>query len=108
MDGCGLSARSTENSESHLAAEWQSSRSTAENEKRLPHPATVGRRDRRSDATKKKNGQQRMGVPVTHRRPYVPGQRAAYAAESAETGGAAPHPIPRSPSPVCQAHDKNF
>ena len=29
----GLPARSTENSESHLSAEWQSSRSPAENEK---------------------------------------------------------------------------
>ena len=33
----------------------QSGRSPAENEKRLPHPAPVGRRDRRSDAAKKKN-----------------------------------------------------
>ena len=39
-----------------------------------------------------------MGIPIAKRRPYVPGQRAAYAAESAETGGAAPHPIPRSPT----------
>ena len=46
-------ARSTENSTSHLTAER--GRSPAENEKRLPHPAPVGRRDRRSDAAKKKN-----------------------------------------------------
>ena len=30
-----------------------------------------------------------MGIPVPRRRPYVPGQRAAYAAKSAETRGAA-------------------
>ena len=35
-----------------------------------------------------------MGVPVTNRRPHVPGQRPAHATKSAETGGAAPHPIP--------------
>ena len=39
-----------------------------------------------------------MGIPVTHRRPHVTGQRAAHAPAGAETGGAAPHPIPRSPS----------
>ena len=72
VDGCGLPARSTENSESHLSAEWQSSRSPAENEKRLPHTAPVGGCDRRSDATKKKNGQQRMGIPIAHRRPLCP------------------------------------
>ena len=31
---------------SHLSAEWQSSRSPTENEKRLPHTAPVGRCDR--------------------------------------------------------------
>ena len=87
MDGHGLPARSTENSESHLSAEWQSGRSPAENEKRLPHTAPVGGCDRRSDATKKKNGQQRMGIPVPNRRPHVPGQRSAYAPAGAETGG---------------------
>ena len=46
---------------------------------------------------KKKNGQQRVGIPIAKRRPYVTGQRAAHAAKSAETGGTAPHPIPRSP-----------
>ena len=49
-----------------------------------------------------------MGIPIAKRRPYVPGQRAAYAAESAETGGAAPHPLSRPPPPVCQAHDKKY
>ena len=39
-----------------------------------------------------------MGVPVTHRRPHVPGQRSTHAPAGAEPGGAAPHPIPRSPS----------
>ena len=38
-----------------------------------------------------------MGVPVTNRRPHVPGQRIAHAPAGAETGRAAPHPIPRSP-----------
>ena len=36
----------------HLAAERQSSRSPAENEKRLPHPAAVGRCDKRSENAK--------------------------------------------------------
>ena len=39
-----------------------------------------------------------MGVPVTNRRPHVPGQRPAHAPAGAETGCAAPHQIPRSPS----------
>ena len=38
-----------------------------------------------------------MGVPVTHRRPHVTRQRPAHAPAGAETGRAAPHPIPRSP-----------
>ena len=38
-----------------------------------------------------------MGIPIAHRRPRVPGQRPAYAPAGAETGWAAPHPIPRSP-----------
>ena len=38
-----------------------------------------------------------MGVSLAKRRPHVPGQRATYAAESAETGGAAPHPLSRPP-----------
>ena len=94
VDGRGLPARSTENSESHLSAERQSSRSPTENEKRLPHAAAVGGCDRRSDATKKKNGQQRVGIPIAKRRPHVPGQRPANAPAGAETSGAAPHPIP--------------
>ena len=39
-----------------------------------------------------------MGVPVTNRRPYVTGQRVAYAPAGAETGGAATDTIPR-PAP---------
>ena len=38
-----------------------------------------------------------MGIPIAHRRPYVTGQRPAHAPAGAETGRAAPHPIPRSP-----------
>ena len=56
MDGRGLPARSTENSESHLAAERQGSRSPTENEKRLPHTAAVGRRDKRSENAKVQGG----------------------------------------------------
>ena len=52
VDGCGLPARGTENSESHLSAEWQSSRSPAENKKCLPHAAPVGRCDKRSENAK--------------------------------------------------------
>ena len=39
-----------------------------------------------------------MGIPIAHRRPYVTGQRPAHAPAGAETGRAAPHPLPRSPS----------
>ena len=39
-----------------------------------------------------------MGVPVTNRRPHVAGQRSAYAPAGTKASGAAPHPIPRSPS----------
>ena len=39
-----------------------------------------------------------MGIPVPRRRPHVPGQRPAHAPAGAETGGAAPHPIPRPPA----------
>ena len=39
-----------------------------------------------------------MGIPIAHRRPHVTGQRPAHAPAGAETGGTAPHPIPRSPS----------
>ena len=38
-----------------------------------------------------------MGIPIAKRRPHVPGQRPAHAPAGAETGWAAPHPIPRSP-----------
>ena len=69
-------------------------RGPTENEKRLPHPAAVGRRDRRSKGTEKQGGKQQMGIPVTHRRPYVTGQRPAYAAKSAETGGIATDTLP--------------
>ena len=40
----------------HEVPERQGSGSPAENEKRLPHTAVVGRRDKRSDASKEKNG----------------------------------------------------
>ena len=39
-----------------------------------------------------------MGIPVPNGRPHVTGQRVAYAPAGVETSGAAPHPIPRSPS----------
>ena len=70
----------TENPTGNFTAEWQSSRSPAENEKRLPHTAVVGRRDRRSKGTEKQGGKQRVGISIAHRRPHVPGQRVAYAA----------------------------
>ena len=38
-----------------------------------------------------------MGIPIAKRRPYVTGQRVAYAPAGAETGGAATDTIPRSP-----------
>ena len=78
----------------HLAAERQNSRGPTENEKRLSHPAAVGRRDKRSKCTEKQGGKQRVGIPIAHRRPYVTGQRVAYAPAGSETGWAAPHPIP--------------
>ena len=39
-----------------------------------------------------------MGIPVTHRKPHVTGQRPAYAAKSAETGGPPENTLPR-PAP---------
>jgi len=56
VDGCGLPAWRAENSESHLTAERQGSRGTVENEKRLPHTAIVGRRDKRSENAKVQGG----------------------------------------------------
>ena len=44
-----------------------------------------------------------MGIPLTHRRPHVTGQRVAYAPAGAETGGAATDTIPR-PAP----HLRNY
>ena len=49
-----------------------------------------------------------MGIPIAKRRPYVTGQRVAYAPAGAETGGAATDTIPRPTPPVCQAHDKKI
>ena len=80
----------------------------AENEKRLPHPAAVGRCDRRTESTEEKNGHQRIRVPITHGRPHVPEQRPPYASTGVEAGGIAENTIPRFEAPVCQAHDKNF
>ena len=42
-------ARSAENPTGHLTTRRQSSRGPVENEKRLPHPAIVGRRDKRTE-----------------------------------------------------------
>ena len=39
-----------------------------------------------------------MDIPVPRRRPHVTGQRSAHAPAGAETGWAAPHPIPRPPT----------
>ena len=83
-----------ENPTGHLAAERQGSRSTAENEKRLPHAAAVGRCDKRTENAEMQSRKQRVGIPIAHRRPHVTGQRAAHAPAGAETGGAAPHPLP--------------
>lgn len=41
-----------------------------------------------------------MGISIAHRRPYVTGQRPAYAAKSAETGGIATDTIVRNLTPV--------
>ena len=49
VDGCRLPAWRAENPTGHLAAERQGSGSPAENEKRLPHTAVVGRRDKRTE-----------------------------------------------------------
>ena len=78
---------------SHLTAKRQSGRGTAENEKRLPHTATVGGCDKRSENAEMQSWEQRMGIPITHRRPHVTGQCAAYAPAGSETGWAAPHPL---------------
>ena len=56
VDGCRPRPWRAENPTGNFPAKRQGGRSPAENEKRLPHTAPVGGCDRRSDATKKKNG----------------------------------------------------
>lgn len=51
VGGRGLRAQRSQGAASHFTAKWQSSGSAAENEKRLPHIATVGRRNRRTEST---------------------------------------------------------
>ena len=75
VDGCGLPPRSTENSTGHLAAERQGGRSPAENEKRLPHTAVVGRRDKRSERHRKTRWEAASGY--FHRPPEAPCHRTA-------------------------------
>ena len=55
-----------ENPTGNFPAKRQSSRGTVENEKRLPSPAAVGRRDRRFKGTEKQGRKQRMGIPYAH------------------------------------------
>ena len=50
--------------------------------------------DRHSKGTEKQGGKQQVGISIAHRRPYVTGQRPAYAAKSAETGGIATDTLP--------------
>ena len=75
VDGCGLPAWHAENPTGHLAAERQGSGSPAENEKRLPHPAAVGRRNRRSKGTEKQGREGASGY--FHRPPEAPCHRTA-------------------------------
>ena len=53
---------------------------------------------KRTENAKVQDRKQRMGIPIAKQRPHVAGQRSAYAPAGAETGGAAPHTIPR-PAP---------
>ena len=89
MDGRRPRPWRAKNPTGHFPAERQGSRSPVENEKRLPYTAVVGRRDKRSENAKVQGGQQRMGIPIAHRRPHVTGQRPAHAPAGAETGGTA-------------------
>ncbi len=74
VDGRGLRARSAENPTGHLSAERQGGRSTAENEKRLPHTAAVGRRDKRSENAKEKGA---TANGYSRRQPEAPCHRTA-------------------------------
>ena len=100
----GLRPRRTENPTSHLKTERQGRGGPTENEKSLPPPAAVGRRDRRSKGAEKQGGKQRVGIPIAN----VTGQCSAYAPASTETSRTAKDTLSRSAPPVCQAHDKNF
>lgn len=62
--------------------------------KRLPHPAVVGRCNRRTENAKEQGWRQRVGIPIAHRWPHVTGQRPAYAATGAETGRTAKDTFP--------------
>ena len=46
---------------------------------------------------RRKNGQQRMGIPIDHRRPHVSGQRVAHAPTGAETSGSTENTLSRPP-----------
>ena len=85
MDGHRPRPWRAENPAGNFTAERQGGRGPTENEKRLPHPALVGRCDKRFDAAKKENRKQRVGISVPNRRPHVTGQRAAHAPAGTES-----------------------
>ncbi len=67
MDRRRLRPRCTENSTSNFKTERQGRGSPAENEKRLPHLANLGRCDRRTESTETKSRRQRVGIPIANR-----------------------------------------
>ena len=69
----GLRPRRTENPTSYLKTERQGRGDPTKNEKRLPHPATVGRCDRRTENAKEQSWRQRVGIPIANRRSHVTG-----------------------------------
>ena len=75
---------------------------TAENKKRLPHPAPGKGYGRRSKSAEKESGEQSLGVSRPHGWSHVTRQRAPHAPPSAETGGTAQDQVPRS-----EAHVRN-
>ena len=72
MDGCGLRPQGGQGAAGHFPAERQGGRGTAENKKRLPHTAPVGRCDKRTENAKVQDRKQRMGIPIAHRGPMSP------------------------------------
>lgn len=93
MDGCRLFDRGVLKIQRAISRQnGRGEEAPLKTKKRLSHPASVGRCDRR---TKKSEVQsrRRVDIPITHWRPHVVGQRSAYAAKSPKTSGITSHTL---------------